>query len=313
MTSKLCNSILLSSLLILHPVAAAETPFGAPQPLAELSGLSMPSDVVVGEDGSVYVVDGGNHQVAVFDARGQKRTTLGMLGSAEGQFQSPVGIGLGADGELWVADKGNRRLVMFDAGGRPVRTFGLKADGEDLVPVDVAVGPDGSEVFVTANNTHQVVVFSDHGEFLRSWGGEGDAAGQFRFPATIAIDAAGNVYVVDVLNARVQKFDAMGKHLLTIGERGGRAGTFFRPKGVAVDVSGNVYVSDSFLGVVQVFDAKGTLRYVLGENGAAVVYETPVGLAVRGRRLYVTQMLPGRVTVLEPLVPSLPAVAEASE
>ena len=80
-----------------------------------------------------------------------------------------------------------------------------------------------------------VLVFSTKGEFLRSWGGEGEDDGQFRYPATIDIDAAGNVYVVDVLNARVQKFDAAGTHLLTIGELGGKAGTFFRPKGIAVD------------------------------------------------------------------------------
>jgi DNA-binding beta-propeller fold protein YncE len=118
------------------------------------------------------------------------------------------------------------------------------------------------------------------------------------------------LYVVDVLNARVQKFDAAGTHLLTIGSRGGKLGSFFRPKGVAVDDAGTVYVSDSFLGVVQVFDAAGTPLYVLGEEGVATVYETPVGMAASGNRLYVTQMLAGKVAVLEPQAPPPPAPEE---
>jgi DNA-binding beta-propeller fold protein YncE len=195
---------------------------------------------------------------------------------------------------------------MFDAKARPRAAFDLEADGEGIVPVDIAVGPKGKELFITSNNTHQVLVFSTKGELLRSWGGEGEDDGQFRYPATIDIDATGNLYVVDVLNARVQKFDPAGTHLLTIGQRGGKLGTFFRPKGVAVNEAGEIFVSDSFLGVVQVFDAAGTPLYVIGEEGEATVYETPVGMAASGNRLYVTQMLAGKVAVLEPQAPPPP-------
>jgi len=286
---------------------------GSPNPQAELEWLSMPSDVAIGKGGQIYVVDGGNHQVAVFDAAGTKVTSLGMMGAEEGQLLNPLGLGTSGKGDVWIADKGNGRLVMFDANGRAREAFALEADGEDLVPVDVAVDPKGRELFVTTNNTHQVAVFSTKGEFLRAWGGEGEEDGQFRYPATIDIDADGNVYVVDVLNARVQKFDAAGNHLLTIGERGGRAGTFFRPKGVAVDDAGHVYVSDSFLGVIQVFDTAGTFLYVLGDEGTATVYETPVGMAAAGTRLYVTEMLPGKVAVLEPQAPPPAPEEEAAE
>ena len=194
--------------------------------------------------------------------------------------------------------------VAGDLSGRLLR--------EGIVPADIAVGPKGKELFITSNNTHQVVVFSNKGEFLRAWGGEGEDDGQFRFPATIDIDAAGNVYVVDVINARVQKFDSAGTHLLTIGKRGGKAGTFYRPKGVAVDDAGNIYVSDSFLGVVQVFNPDGEFAYVIGEDGTATVYDTPVGLAASGSRLYVTQMLAGKVAVLEPQAPPPPASQEGA-
>ncbi len=306
-SKQLINGLALTGLLLSSIVLAADMPTGAPNQAAQLELLLMPSDVAIASDGQTYVVDSGNHQVAVFDASGTRITSLGMMGDEEGQLMNPLGIGVSAKGEVWIADKGNERIVMFDAKGSPRRAFELEAESESVVPVDVAVGPRGRELFITSNNTHQVVVFSNKGEFLRAWGGEGEEDGQFIYPATIDIDAAGNVYVVDVINARVQKFDAAGNHLLTIGKLGGKAGNFYRPKGVAVDDVGNIYVSDSFLGVVQVFNPDGEFAYVIGDDGTATVYDTPVGLAAAGERLYVTQMLAGKVAILEPQAPPPPA------
>ena len=34
-----------------------------------------------------------------------------MMGSDEGQFLSPLGIGVSAKGEVYIADKGNNRIV----------------------------------------------------------------------------------------------------------------------------------------------------------------------------------------------------------
>jgi len=309
MTSRrLILLIAIAGLAVPGAATAEDLATASPHPLFDLAGLSMPSDVAIGKDGQVYVIDGGNHQVAVFDANGVRVTSLGMMGSDEGQFLDPLGIGIGPGGDIYVADKGNKRLVVFDASGGYRRAITLEADGDAVVPVDVAVDARGRELFVTDNAAHRVTVFDDKGRFLRAFGGEGEGDGQFRYPATLDIDAGGNVYVVDVLNARVQKFSADGTWLATIGELGGRAGTFFRPKGVAVDESGRVYVSDSFLGVIQVFNASGGFCCVLGDAGVAQVFETPVGLDIRGTRLVATLMLAGKASVLEPALPT--AVAE---
>jgi hypothetical protein len=232
----------IASLFLAGPATAADLPTAMPAPVIELQGLSLPSDVAIGRDGQVYVVDSGNHQVAVFDASGQRTTSLGMMGSDEGQFLDPLGIDTGPGGDVYVADKGNKRIVVFDANGDYRRKLTLSVDDEAVVPVDVAVDARGQTLFITDNAAHRVAVFDVRGKFLHAFGAEGDADGQFRFPATIDVDAAGNVYVVDVLNARVQKFNADGEHLLTIGELGGKAGTFYRPKGVAASDDGSVVI-----------------------------------------------------------------------
>jgi DNA-binding beta-propeller fold protein YncE len=282
-------------------VSAQELPTSAYYSTVTIGeSLAMPSDVAVSSTGQVYVIDGGNHQVAVFDAAGARVATLGERGSEDGQFESPLGIAINRKGDVFVADKGNSRLQMFSDDGRFRRAMPLEEEGEEVVPVDVAVSANGKELFVTSNNSHRVVVFDNKGKYLRGWGGEGEEDGQFRYPATIALDASGNVLVVDVLNARVQKFSPDGTFIVSFGGVGGKPGTFFRPKGIAVDGDGNAYVSDSFLGAIQVFDAGGEFLHVAGDGEEVMVLDTPVGMAVDGSRLHVVQMVAGNVVVLEP-------------
>ena len=276
----------------------AVLPYSARAELGD--ALAMPSDVAASSAGKIYVVDGGNHQVAIFDTSGNRIGTLGDRGKEEGQFESPVGIAVNRKGDVYIADKDNNRLQMFSDDGRFRRAMPLEEEGEEVVPVDVAVSADGKELFVTANNSHRVVVFDAKGKYLRGWGGEGEEDGQFRYPATIALDVSGNVLVVDVLNARVQKFSPEGTFIASFGGVGGKPGTFFRPKGIAVDEAGSAYISDSFLGTIQVFDSDGELQHIVGEGSEVKVLDTPVGMTVNGSRLYVVQMRAGNVVALEP-------------
>src|SRR5262249_51188161 len=56
---------------------------------------------------------------------------------------------------------------------------------------------------------------------------------------------SGNVYVADLGNDRIQKFDASGAFLTTWGSSGSGNGQVMPPRFVATDGSGNVYVADT--------------------------------------------------------------------
>ncbi|WP_189015113.1 S-layer homology domain-containing protein [Paenibacillus marchantiophytorum] len=86
------------------------------------------------------------------------------------------------------------------------------------------------------------------------WGEDGEEEGQFSFPQGMAIDQAGNLYVADTMNSRVQKFTSNGQFLQAWDIDGM---VFGMPRAIAVDHSGLVYVNNG-QGNIRVFQSDGT-------------------------------------------------------
>ena len=87
--------------------------------------------------------------------------------------------------------------------------------------------------------------FSSAGEFLASWGGDGDAEGQLHYPAKLTIGPDGKVYVADAHNSRIQKFEPDGRFLSAVGTAGTWQGQFHDPVDVVVSQDGRLHVADS--------------------------------------------------------------------
>ena len=67
----------------------------------------------------------------------------------------------------------------------------------------------------------------------------------FNYPADVAVDKAGNIYILDAANARIQKFGPDGKYLATIGRKGQGPGEFVFPDNIVFDRDGNLVVADT--------------------------------------------------------------------
>ena len=74
----------------------------------------------------------------------------------------------------------------------------------------------------------------------------------------MATDAAGNVYVADSFNSRIQKFTSAGTYLTQLGGPGHEDGQFNEPEGVGTDAAGNVYVADAYNNRIQMFGSSPT-------------------------------------------------------
>ena len=124
---------------------------------------------------------------------------------------------------------------------------------------------------------------------LTKWGGfcsvyeqgiEG-CNGNFDFPAGMALDPSGNVYVADSDNDRIQKFDSNGGFITKWGIYGSDDGQFDRPSGVAVGSSGNVYVVDADNDRIQKFNSSGSHIASWGGYGSSENhFRQPLDIAV---------------------------------
>ena len=262
--------------------------------------FNMPSDAAVGLKGSLYVLDGVNNRVVVYDAQGKFRFTFGSGGIAAGDFNFPLGITAGPDGKIYVADSGNHRFQIFSAAGKPLEAVQLPAAGLAVPsdPTDVAIDSTRQRLYIADNDNHQLNVYNlATDRFEQALGGPGLGQRQFRFPFLIDVSAQGYIFVVEPINTRVQVLNPSGKFVSFLGDWGVKPGQLFRPKGVAT-FENLVFVSDSYLGHVQIFDMHGVFLGMLVDSaGVPLKFTTPMGMAVDAvnHRLYVVELKTNRV------------------
>ncbi len=133
--------------------------------------------------------------------------------------------------------------------------------------------------------------------FVSKWGTQGSGPGQFNQPRSLATDAAGNVYVADLQNSRIQKFTADGTFLT---QWGGFAPA--SPAGVAVDAAGNVYAADRNNHRIMKFTSDGAPLQTFGSFGSQPgQLSAPEGVAVDAAgNIYVAEYSNNRVQKFAP-------------
>jgi len=117
--------------------------------------------------------------------------------------------------------------------------------------------------------------------FESQWGQAGIfKSGFFLSPQHLAFDSENNVYVTDLGNSRVQKFDSTGNFLIEWGNRGSSDGEFGHPTGIAVSDE-FVFVVDNKNHNIQKFTLDGEFVSKWGgfgkDNG---FFKSPRGITV---------------------------------
>ncbi len=117
----------------------------------------------------------------------------------------------------------------------------------------------------------------------------------FYMPSGIVVDEAGNLYVVDTGNHRIQKFGPDGRYLATIGRQGQGPGEFYYPAWLDLDEAGSLYVTDPQNNRIQVLNPDGTerktIRFTETEVGNAFLSKS--GNLLMGQPRFRIRMGPG--------------------
>jgi HYR domain/NHL repeat len=214
---------------------------------------------------------------------------LASIGSGDGQVLSPRAIAIDPSDNVFVADQ-NDRIQKFNSSGVFQFKFGTGGSGAGAVvaPSGVAVDRTTGDIYVSDGFTERtsgiVQKFNSSGVFQLSWGTAGSGNGQFLNGAGgVAVDSAGNVYVTDLGNHRIEKFTSGGSFIMSWGSSGTGNGQFSGPEGIATDASDNIYVADTGNHRIQKFNTSGTFITKWGTNGSGDgQFVTPLGVATDG-------------------------------
>jgi peptidylamidoglycolate lyase len=138
-------------------------------------------------------------------------------------FIMPHGLTVDSANNVWVTDVGLHQVFKFTHDGKLLMKLGVAGvPGNDAghfdQPTDVAIAADGSFYVSDGYGNSRVVKFSSEGKYLLEWGKKGNGPSEFNVPHGLTLDKAGNVYVADRANKRVEVFNPQGKFLKQLGD-----------------------------------------------------------------------------------------------
>jgi uncharacterized protein (TIGR03437 family) len=261
--------------------------------LATAAQLSSVQGVAADRSGNLYVSDTDNQRVRKISSAGVITTlagngTAGFSGDGgpaiAAQLNHPYGIAVDLAGNVYVADLDNNcvRRVTPDGAIATIAGTGRKGTSPDggaatdaalLAPRNVALDAAGN-LFISEFEGHRVRKVSPDGRIstvagtgVSGFGADGGAAvkTQLAFPAGLAVDRTGVLYIADSQNQRVLKI-LPGGNIATVVN--GLTGTtaLRTPLAVAVDAPGNICVVDATT-VVHCSTAAGVWINLAGNGG----------------------------------------------
>lgn len=177
-----------------------------------------PRDIAVADDGTLYIVDSGNHRIQHLATNGDVLDIWGTYGDVAqfdapgGSFNQPWGIAVDSRGDVFVTDTWNHRVQVFSSDGEFITMFGVfdtpNTPQSYWGPRDVGVDSHGN-LYVVDTGNKRVVVFDDQLEFLGEFGIGGYSLGELDEPVGIAIAEDGTIYLADTWNSRIQVFEEL--------------------------------------------------------------------------------------------------------
>ena len=160
-----------------------------------------PRGVAFNKNKLLYVVDGNNYRVQVFQQDDKFAFSFGNGGSNPGQFQSPVRIAIDHNDNILVTDRDANCIVIFTQSGEFIQTINTDSS------YAITISPTGYLITSHHGVNNKIRIWSrwsDIYQCIKIFGKRGSKQGEFNAIRGIAIDSSGTIYVAEGVNKRLQ-------------------------------------------------------------------------------------------------------------
>ena len=157
-----------------------------------------PRGLVFNNNKLLYVVDGGNHRVQVFQQDDKFAFSFGNKGNNPGQFQLPVRIAIDPNNNVLVTDRYANCIHLFTHNGQFIQTINSNR------PYAITVSPTGYLITSHDGDDNKIRIWSPTYQLINQFGKKGSKEGKFCGIHGMAIDSSGTIYVAEWDNKRLQ-------------------------------------------------------------------------------------------------------------
>ena len=194
----------------------------------------------------------------------ENTSVIGSAGLSNGHFITPRAMDSNDD-VIVVIDKSGK-LQIFNHAGEFISAIELELSGTGY-PTGLSLDETGN-IWIADTHQNRVLVVSQEGEEILSFGEYGTGEGQFLYPTDIAFGKQDEVYVSEYGgNDRISVFDTEGNYIRSIGTYTSELVSFRRPQSVVVDTDGLLYVADAGNHRVVVLTPMGEVVEIISDVG----------------------------------------------
>lgn len=247
-------------------------------------------------DNKIYVADGWNGRVVVFDYNGKFIRKIGGRGNFQGAMKMPGEVAV-YNNQMYVADYQLGKVLVYTLDGNFIGYFAEKVFRS---PLNIKVVNDKFYVFDTISQ--KFYILDSTGKVIKSFGSQGKEKGKFYFAWGFNLDKDGNIYIADSNNFRIQVFNPDGSFkAIWSGTKKDNSDGYTIPRGIAFDKKGNLWTANNLAGGVTATSPAGK-RLALFTNGESDedTMTLPQSVFIDGNnRLYVPELGGNRVLVYQ--------------